>query len=256
MPRSGMIATPIALGLCVMLLSASPARAQSTEWSDRAFLNVNLGFQLTARPFTEQLTPVIYTERALIAATHAGKGGKFTLDVAGGVHLWRNLGVGGAYTKFAATETPVVDARVPHPSFFNQPRTASKAAPFQRAEAAIHIQALFVIPVSSKLDVSVSAGPSLIDVRQDLVQSIEVAEVGAPFTSVAIGNVAVLTREVRVFGINIGADVTWFVTPIAGIGITARYVGASAATQLSGGGPIDLDLGGFQVGWGARIRLR
>jgi len=256
MPRFDTLATPILIGLCSTLLVSSPARAQSTEWSDRAFVNVNLGYQLTARPFEEQLAPVIYSERALIGVAHAGDGGKLTLDLGGGVHLWKNLGVGGAFTKFAATETPTVNARIPNPAFFNQPRAASKAAPFQRAESAIHIQALYVVPVTSRIDVALSGGPSLIDVQQDFVQSIEVAEAGPPFTTVAIGNVLLLTRDVRAFGFNAGADVTWFVTPLVGVGVTARYVRGSVTTPLSDGSPIDLVVGGFQVGLGARIRLR
>lgn len=240
----------------IALLVATPARAQTTAWSDRAFLTVNFGLQITTRPFTEQVTPVIYTERALISAPHLGEGGALTLDIGGGARIWRNIGVGGVYTKFAATETVTVDARVPHPSFFNQPRGATKAAPFQHDESAIHIQAIFVMPLSARLDVALSGGPSFIDVRQDLVQSIEVAEAAAPFTTVAIGNVALLTRNVNVTGMNFGADVTWFMTPLVGIGMTARYVVASTTVPSSSGGPVDLDAGGFQFGWGARIRLR
>jgi hypothetical protein len=219
-------------------------------------MSVNVGVQISARPFTEQLTPVIYTERALISAPHAGEGGMMTLDIGGGARVWRNFGIGGVYTKFASTETVTVAARVPHPSFFNQPRAANKAVPFVHDESAIHVQGVFVLPLSSRLDVAVSAGPSFIDLRQDLVQSIEIAEAAAPFATVTLANVALLTRNVNVKGMNVGGDVTWFLTPLVGIGMTARYVVASTTLTSSGGGPVEVDAGGFQLGFGARIRLR
>jgi len=103
MLRPESIATPVCLALWIALLAARPVQAQSADWSDRAFFNVNLGYQITARPFDEQLSPVIYAEHALIGVAHPGDGGRLTLDMGGGVHLWRNVGLGGTYTKFATT---------------------------------------------------------------------------------------------------------------------------------------------------------
>jgi hypothetical protein len=233
-----------------------PPPPQPTQWSDRGYLNANLAFQLTARPFDELVTPVIYGERASVGASHPIEGRRLTLDVAGGIRLLGNLGVGGAMTKFAVEETSAVVARVPHPTLFNQPRLASKDTPFKRTESAIHVHAVYLIPVTSRLDVMVSAGPSFITVQQDFVQRIEVAEAGPPFATVAIGNVAISTQEVRKIGIHGGADVTWFVTPILGFGVSARYVRGASAMQLSDGSPLDVNVGGFQIGWGARVRIR
>ncbi len=243
-------------GLCFALLAASDARAQSTEWSDRAFLNVNMALQLTARPFNENLSPLINAERAVVGLAHPGDGGKPTIEVAGGIHLWRNVGAGGAFTMRSVSETPTVQALIPHPLLFNQPRTAAKAAPFKRSETTIHAHAIWMIPITTRLDIALSAGPSFISLQQDLLESIEVAEAGAPFTTVSIGEVAVLTREVQTVAMHAGVDVTWFLTPMAGVGFTARVVSGSAATTLSDGSSINLDVGGLQLGWGARIRLR
>ena len=260
------------LGACILWLTAAPATAQPavpkpalpqpatttpTEWRDRAFLNVNLGFQMTDRPFDEAVTPIIYGERASVAATHPVAGKRLTLDIGGGVRLWRSLGVGGALTKFSSEETSTVVARVPHPTLFNQPRLASKDAPFNRKESAIHIDAVYVKPITPRVDVMVAGGPSILTVTQDLLQRIDVAEGGPPFTTVGIGNVAKTTRDVRTYGFHVGGDVTWFVTPLVGIGVGVRYVMASLSTTLTDGTtPIDIDAGGLQIGWGARIRLR
>jgi len=244
------------VGAFLLWLSAVPAGAQPTEWRDRAFASGNLAFQLTDRPFDELVTPVIYTERASIAATHPVAGQRLTIDAGGGIRVWRSLGVGGGITRFAAEEMSTVVARVPHPTTFNQPRLATKDTPFRRTESAIHLHAVYVVPVTPRLDVMLTAGPSFISVTQDLVQRIDLTEAGPPFAAVGIGNVATLTRQARARAIHAGADVTWFLTPVVGFGVTARYVTGSLTMPLTDGTPLDIDVGGLQVGWGARIRLR
>ena len=106
------------------------------------------------------------------------------------------------------------------------------------------------------MDPTVSVGPSFVTVRQDILRAIEVAETGAPLTTVGIGNVAVITREVSTLGLNTGADVTWLLTSVVGIGVTTRYVRGYADTTLVDGRPVALEVGGLQIGVGARLRLR
>jgi hypothetical protein len=243
-------------GTCLTLWAVSSARAQTTEWSDRAFINVNMAFQMTSTPFDENLAPVIYAERAVLAATHPNKGSPLMVEPAGGVRVWRNLGVGAALTRGTVAETATVRALIPHPILFNQPRVASKDAPFERSDFAVHAHALLMLPVHPRLDVALSAGPSFFTVRQDVIRTVEVAEAGPPFAVVAIGNVPVIRREADTIGFNAGADVTWFLTPVAGIGVTARFSRGYASTTLTDGSPLDIEVGGFQVGFGARLRLR
>jgi hypothetical protein len=244
------------LTFCLAVWSAPPAHAQPKTWEDRAFLNINMALQVNSRPFGERLTPVINVERAVINATHPGEMSTPAIEPAGGVRVWQNFGIGGAYTQRQADETAPLQALIPHPVLFNQPRTAFKDAVFERSERAFHGSVLMMFPVTPKLDIAVSGGPSLIYLKQDLVQGIEVAETGAPFTTVGIGNVAVVTREIRSLGINGAVDVTWFLTPSIGVGAIARYVQATASTRLIDGTAIDLDAGGFQIGIGARVRFR
>jgi hypothetical protein len=237
-------------------MAVSNAAAQTTDWSDRAFLNVNMTLQMTAAPFDENLAPIIYAERAVLSASHPNDDSQFAIEPAGGIRIWRNLGVGAALTRRGLTETITVRALVPHPVLFNQPRVASKDAPFERSDFAVHAHALLMLPVHPRLDVALSAGPSFMRVRQDIVRTIEVAESGAPFIAVAIGNVPVISREADTIGFNAGADITWFLTPIAGIGVTTRFTRGYASTTLTDGSSLDLELGGLQIGFGARLRFK
>src|SRR5262245_45017212 len=208
-----------ATGTCLTLWAVSGASAQMTEWSDRAFINVNMAFQMTSAPFDENLAPVIYAERAVLSARHPNADSQPAVEPAGGVRVWRNFGVGAALTRRSVTETATVRALVPHPILFNQPRVASLDAPFERSDRAVHTHVLLMLPVHPRLDIALSAGPSFFRVSQDLLRTIEVAEAGPPFTATAISSVAVIRREADTIGLNVGADVTWFLTPVVGIGV-------------------------------------
>ncbi|MGE3176499.1 MAG: hypothetical protein AB7O32_03440 [Vicinamibacterales bacterium] len=242
--------------LCALGAGTSAAHAQTATWNDRAYVNGNVSLQLTVRPFDERLAPIIYAERAVLDAAHPGEGGKPVAEPAAGIRLFKNVGVGGAYSQRTVAESLTVKAIVPHPLLFNQPRLASKAAPFERSDTAIHAHLLYMLPVTPRLDVAIMAGPSFIRVQQQMLNGIEVAEGDAPFTAVAIGNVDILTREARTVGAHAAADVTWFVTPLVGIGVTARYVLGSATMRTADGTAVDLNVGGLQIAWGARLRLR
>lgn len=260
MPFNGMVSrqklSAVATSLCLALVGVSSAGAQSVDWSDRVFLNLNTTVQLTATPFDDGLAPVIYAERAVLTTTHPGDDGQWTIEPAGGVRIWRNLGIGAALTRRTATETTTVRALVPHPVLFNQPRVAAMDAPFERSDFSVHVHALVMLPIHPRLDVALSAGPSFISVRQDVLRGVEVTETGAPFTTATIAAVTVLTREASTVGLNAGVDVTWFLTRMAGMGVTTRYVQGYAATTLTDGRPVDLNVGGLQFGVGARLRFQ
>jgi hypothetical protein len=233
-----------------------PAHAQSDAWRDRAFLDVNVGRPLSDEPFEEHLAPIIYSERGSITVPHPGNGGWTTVDIGGGVRLWKSFGAGATYTKLGFTEEVTVGALVPNPILFNQTRAASKVAPLQRTETAVHLHAVYVKPVTPRIDVMIAGGPSLIEVSQDLVTGIDLSEGAEPYVTVAIGNVQTVTRTERILGLNGSAGVTYFVTPLVGVGGTIRYSSGSVTMQQADGRPIDFSRAGFQVLFGARVRFR
>jgi hypothetical protein len=242
--------------LTLVLAAVAPAAAQTPTWEDRAFVNINLGLSLSSRTFTESLAPVIYDERASINTGH-DIGGEWTmLDLAGGVRVWGNLGAGAAYTRFSPPDEAAVDARIPHPIYFNQNRNATSPTPLQHTESAIHFQAVYVLPLTERMDVAFAAGPSLISVTQDLVSGVEIAEESPTFATVTVSKVGVATYDQRIVGLNAGADFTYFLTPVAGVGATLRYVRGSVDLPGSGGSSVTVDVGGLQMGVGFRLRIR
>jgi len=240
---------------CVLTLGASAA-AQAQPWEDKMYVNANLGFDLSSRSFTEALTPVIYDERAAITTTHNIDSGFTPIDVEGGVRIWRSLGMGGGFTRRAQTETATVDARVPHPTLFGQPRFTTLSTPLEHTEWAIHLHLVYVLPISPRLDVALRGGPSYFSITQDLVTNIQIAEESPTFATVTIAKIGATSHTEYTFGYSVGGDVTFFLTRMFGVGTTLRYVSASADFPVVGGGTATYDAGGLQLAFGVRIRMR
>jgi len=244
------------VGVCALALCpATRATAQTNGWEDRAFLNVNLAIQPAARPFSDVLTPSIYAQRASVVSTHPVPGGALPLEVAGGVRLRGSLGVGLGYTKFGLTEVAGVAAQIPSPVTSSAARTATASAEVTRADTAFHLLAVWLVPITDHLDVAFSGGPSLIWVKQDRVSDVTIAEDSPTFATVAISKVGVAGYKDRVLGMHGGVDLTYFLTPMIGVGGAVRYVRGSSQVSGANDGTA-IDVGGLQLGVGIRVRVR
>jgi hypothetical protein len=241
--------------LCMLVFAgASPARAQMTAWHDRGYASISVGVQPSSKSFTELSTPEIYGEAASITVPHTvGSGALF--DLAGGARVWKNLAVGLGYSHFGDKESPTVAAQIPNPAFFSSPRNASTSAgELSHSENALHVQFLWMFPISSKVSVAAIVGPSFTKVKQDLVAGLTPVEGAPPFATVTIGSVSVASASAWAKGINVGVDGTYSVTPKIGAGLFVRFVGGSAELG-SDGNTITVDAAGLQIGAGLRYRF-
>lgn len=237
-------------------LSASDAQAQMLNWEDTAYVMVSAGLQAQSRSFTEISTPVIYGENALVTVPHDVGGGLF-IDVAGGVRLWRNLAIGVGFSSFGDQETPTLAGEIPSPLVFGSPRVAvTSTGELKHSETAVHLHALWMIPISDKIELAAMGGPSFYKIEQDFVSGITVSE-GAipPFASVTISSVTTQTESKRAAGFTAGADMTYLITRRFGAGAFVRYSAASVDLPTAGAGTVTVDAGGFQIGAGLRVRF-
>ena len=237
-------------------LSASDAQAQMLNWEDTGYVMVNAGLQAQSRSFTEISTPLIYGENALVTVPHEVSSGLF-FDVAGGVRAWRNLGVGVGFSRFSDEEAPTLRAEVPNPLIFGSPRNAvASTGELKHSETAVHLHALWMIPISDKIELAAMGGPSFYKIEQDFVAGIAVSEgVLPPFTSVTITSVTTKTESKRTTGFTAGADLTYLITRQLGAGAILRYSAASVDLPTAGAGTVTVDAGGLQIGAGLRVRF-
>ena len=231
---------------CLALTTASTVAAQVPPApATRGFVSVDVGAQPARGSISTANTFPKYDETVTFQAEGGVDNGPF-FQVAGGVNVWRSLSVGLGYSRFSSKSDSTATVTVPHPLFFNQPRTSSQTAPdMQRTENGVHLMALWLIPVTDKIDVSLLGGPSFIRVEQQLIASATIIEGTQNFAP------GVTTNTGTAKGANLGIDGTYMINRNFGVGILLRYAG----------GKIDLEsasavkVGGFQAAAGARVRF-
>ncbi len=243
----------IVLVMSLILLVATDVRAQAQR-IDLGFVSMNWAYQVGNRQFLDSLSTPLFDEMATFSVGHEfSSGGLF--DVSGGVHVSGNLAVGFGITALRGTGTIVVDGSVPNPLFFDRPRTVTyQETGFNHRELGVHLQAVWFVPVNDKVDVALFWGPSLFSLRQDLVTTVETAEVGAPFDVVKVSRLVIGQGTQRGVGVNVGVDLTYLFTDNYGAGLFARWAGGSVDFPTSTG-EHSVDVGGFQAGVGARLRF-
>lgn len=230
--------------------------AKSPDWTDRAFVNVSGVFQIKANSnITTTTTSTVYAETATVDSAQVIKTQGATFDISGGVRVWRNLGVGVGYSQLSTEGSAAVSAKVPHPLVYDQPRTATGTATgLKHSEKQVHIFALWMLNLTPKVDLAVSGGPTVFLLTQGVIGSVTYSEVGSPWTSV---NLNYNTYEVSKgkTGFNAGADLTYKITRMFGVGGFFRYAGGKIEITPPGSAAVKVSVGGMQVGGGVRIRF-
>ena len=249
-----------ALFLGMLLLAFSAPGALAQDWDGRGYFHISLGGQTGEQTFTDSTTFDIYNEKGAIAAGHSVGGGQL-FDLSAGARVWKNLGVGIGYSSITNKNDAVVTIRVPHPVVFGQSRQASATVEdLEHSENAIHLQLVWMLPLTNKIQLAVMGGPSFFTVRQDVASiRLPLQDISdpPPFNALSITSVTVTDVKDSPVGINIGVDGTYLVTRMIGVGAFVRYAGATLDMPVVGSVTRDEEIkaGGAQAGIGLRLRF-
>jgi hypothetical protein len=225
-----------------LTMSAAPAAAQTTK---NLFLDLNAGVQVSSRTFVVDSSPIVFGETAIISTSH-DVGSAPLFDVSAGYRVWRDLSIGLGFSFASSSADAAMTAAVPDPLFHDRRVTTTATADgLKHSEKAFYIQALWTVPVTDKMDASFSVGPSFINVSQELVSGITVAAGSLNATPVTE------KQSDTAKGFHVGADLSYLLNPRYGVGGFVRYVGGSVGLPSV----VELKLGGFQIGGGARLRF-
>ena len=255
------------LALGVLFVVGAPlavaAQAPAADGS-RYFFNVSVGGQSKEQSFTDSSSFDIYGEKGAVATAHSIGGGTL-FDISAAARVWQNLAIGLAYSTVSNKNDATSVVRVPHPVIFGQTRTATATVDdLEHSENVVHLQFIWMIPLTNKVELAVMAGPSFFTVRQSVatVRAPQDITDVPPFTSVTINTVSVTDVKDSPVGVNIGVDGTYMIRTIAGVGIGVggfvRYSGASLDLETPLGvtrDPDDLRAGGPQGALGLRLRF-
>jgi len=234
----------LALSLCAL---AAPARAQQMQWTDKGFVSVNGGGQVGSHDLKSTQSFPLFDETAVVTSSQSvGSGGLF--DISAGYRVWHNIAASIGYTHAGSKANLDVNGSIPDPLITDTPHTFTNTfSGAKHSEHVVNLDAVWMMPVTDKIDVGFSAGPSIFSVKQG------VANVSESDTAPSLGSESKTTG-----GVNIGIDVTYLLGKVPGLGRNwgvggiARYTWGSVKL---GNTSDKLTVGGFQLGAGARLRF-
>ncbi len=230
----------------------APAAPPRPVISERVFISVDGIYQVGSNNFGDSATIRENAENGRFETDYTVKAGP-AFNITGGGLLWRSLAVGVGVTRFSKSTVTAVNASVPHPFFFNQPRSVTGEYEGSRSELAVHVQVRGVIPVSDSVQVALFGGPSFFTVEQSIVSDFDYTE-SYPFDTATFSRVVADTQSESKVGFNVGGDVSYFFSRQVGVGVTAQYSGATVQMTVPSGA-IDVKAGGGQIGGGLRLRF-
>lgn len=249
----------------ILLGGARTASAQwLLPWTDKGFVNVSFGGQTQARSNSVNGSKPLYEETATWG-TGIGVGSGGIFDISGGWRIWSNLAVGLGFHSYSDTSSTVVEGTIPDPLDFDLFHPASFATPnLRHRERAVHLSAVWMLPVTDKIDVAVFAGPSFFSLRKGVPVDITIPDGGT-----TISGVAIATVSKRATGGHVGVDVTYVIfedalqtigfmkdagiVPDIGAGFFLRYGAATA--DVPEVNERKVKMGGFNYGFGLRIQF-
>ena len=142
---------------------ARPAAPPNLNPRVRAMING--GYQPSTTSFDDSFTFTLYQETGTTETSYpVGAGAIF--EGGASVRLWKGLAVGGVISHFAVDSLATVTSSEPHPFFLQRPRQLSgEPEGLRREETAVHVNAVFFVPVSPKFHVLIFGGPSFFSVQ-------------------------------------------------------------------------------------------
>jgi Outer membrane protein beta-barrel domain len=242
------------LTFCAVVAFAGDASAQTTHWGKTGYLSFNTLYQSTPINFETNSKVDVYQEQGDFRTEHRGKPGPL-FDITAGAGIKGNLGVGYATSYRRQTDHSRISGAVPHPFYFNQARAVSGVGSLKREDLAFHLAAIWMMPVSERLQVSLFGGPTYFRVTQDMVGTVELNEV-FPFDQPEYKGITASSQRGSRVGYNAGADVSMFFTRRLGVGGLVRYSQGNVEMSVPGGTTKQsIKAGGLQTGAGLRVRF-
>jgi hypothetical protein len=175
------------------------------------------------------------------------------IDAGIGVRLWKRLGAGVAVSNARRSGSAEVNAQIPHPLAFGQPRAVDgKQSGIDTTETDVHVQLLYAVQASPRITLTLSAGPSIVHLEQELVSGVTYDET-YPFDVATFRSAPSSRAKASAAGFNAGADLRWMFSRWIGLGGLVRYSRATVDLTTSDNRTLAVRAGGVQGGVGIRL---
>jgi hypothetical protein len=238
---------------CTLVVAASGvAHAQRPpRGAARGYAGVSIGAFVTAATVSAPFTFPVYGESARVDTDASWPAGP-TFEVDGGVRLWHDVGVAVTFTRGRRDGESDVSGSIPHPFFFNRPRTLEAGGPLlTRTETALHIGVMWSRRLTRRMTVAAFAGPSVMAVDEEMITGVVISET-YPYTEVRLSRATTARRNQSAMGVHAGGDVVFALSRHLGVASGARYSQATVTLESAANQHADVDLGGVVVRGGVR----
>jgi hypothetical protein len=217
-------------------------------------VDISAGVAGMAKSFSQTTALPLNQENGSLTAKYEAKGGAL-VDVGGGVILRRSLAVDVAFSRTSSTAAANVDASVPHPFFFNQPRAIQGSiSGVAHAESVVHLDVMWMPQPAAGLEIRIFAGPSFVSVRHDLVSGVTYSET-YPFDKATFTGAPTGRRSKSTVGFNAGIDVAKYFTKSVGVGGVIRATAATAKLDSPLSGQLSVSADKLEAAVGVRLRF-
>jgi hypothetical protein len=239
---------PVA-GVALVLFFASAGQASAQmAWTDRAFLNASIGQQWMDQQLVSGSSFEIYDETANWEAV-MDVDDSIVFDVSAGYRVWKNLAIAVGYSRTSDTGDTSLAAVIPDTLRFDTPHHDTRELTgYDREESVVHVSAVWMVPVTDKIDIALMAGPSFFSVKQTFLSDITVTPGGTTIGTTTDGEISDSAQ-----GYHVAVDGAFRIIRNVGIGGMLRYAKAEVAASRFVAG--SLDVGGFQGLVGVRVRF-
>lgn len=238
----------------IVIATVTSGYAQTPVGTPQTVVAVNTGYQAASNDFRDGAVFRDYTEDGRFDTEYHVTSGP-TFDLSGSRQIWRWLAVGGGVSRFSRSTPATLTGSVPHPFFFNRPRSiGGSIAGLTRQELSLHAQLRTILPVGNDVQLAFFGGPSWFRVRQEMVTDITYTQ-QYPYDEAFLRSNSAISETGSALGFNAGADIALFFVRRAGIGISIQYSSATVDLPSADGGVRAVRAGGIQTGAGLRLRF-
>lgn len=152
---------------------------------------------------------------------------------------------------FSRKSDATLDAQIPHPFFFSQPRKVSGTATgLGFSETAFTLTAVYR-GGSGKWRVNADAGPAFFNVNVTMADRLNYGDV-YPYDTVTFSGVSSSKKKVSPMGVSAGIEIGRQLSDAVTVVLGARYAGGSGDVDVSGT-KVNVKAGGAQARLGIRI---
>lgn len=235
----------------IVALAPPPPAAPAPR--TRGYVTIGGAYLATQNDFSDGAVKRINAEDGRYETRYTVSGGP-SIDVAAGFTLWRRLGLRAGVGSFSTATEASVQASLPHPFFFSQPRSVSGGASgLKREELALSVHLGGLFPLGARAMVTVFAGPTWFQVKQGMVTDFTYTD-SYPYDTAVFGKAVTSESSGSAIGFGGGAGVGYFFTKTIGLAVSAQYAQGDVPLPGAGGTTPSVKAGGVKAGFGLVVR--